>query len=508
MDFKTVKQTMMVNETVFNTTGEIPLDEDFVLPDFYPEINKILKCKAIARINSKCINGTSIELDGHICINLMYCDKNGCIKNYEHIVPFSKNIEANDSVSGGVVHAKVKTEYINCRAITERKATVHGAFNITVYVKNKRQHEVVVEIEDNTVQTNCNEYKFLNAVGSAEKNCVIEQELSLSHGQQVIDSIVRCDAYPVITEIKPIKNKASIKGNLTISVLYTSGKQCIPYKSVVPFSQFVDIQGISEECICTGKVHLCFLEVKPKSIDGEWRSMMLNAKLSVNVDTFCEGEVPVINDAYSTKYELDMNRFDINLEKIVGHISDNFMFKKTIDFSEGTLGNIIDVWSEIEVMNCILNDCMLVINGNITICALVYDNDGRVCYHEKKTEFNFEKNAEFACDGNIVCTPVLEPVSSSYTLLSDASLEYRSEYRINMSISEEKKISLLKDIATNEENIKKQNECSLIVYFASKGENVWEIAKRYNTDIYEMKTINSLNEECLICDKQLLIPII
>lgn len=509
MDFKTVKQTMTVNESVFSATGEIPVDEDFVLPDFYPEITKILKCKAIARVASKGANGRAAEIDGHICITLLYCDKNGCIKNYEHIASFTKTFDTTEDVSGGIVYCKIKPEYINCRAITERKASVHGAFSVMVQIKLKKQHEVIVAVDEESVQTNCSECSFLNAVSSAEKNYVIEQELVLSDGHQTIDSILRCDAFPVITEIKAVRNKAAVKGNLTVSVLYSSGKQCVPYKSVIPFSQFVDVQGISEDCVCTGKVQLCFLEVKPKSVDGEWRSMTLNAKLAIGVETFCEGEVPVINDAYSTKYELEMEHLGVNLEKIFGHISDNFMFKKTIELPEGTLGNVIDTWSEIEVENCSFNKGTVTVKGYITVCLLVYDNDGRVCYHEKKSDFSFEKATDYSCNGKLVCSPVIEPVTASFAILSDTSLEYRIEYRINLSLCEEKKVSLLTKIIPHDETLKKKSkDCSMVIYFANRGENIWDIAKKFNADLTDMKIINSLEGDLLGADRQILIPLV
>lgn len=508
MDFKTVRQTMTVNETVFNATGEIPVDEDFVLPDFYPEIIKVLKCKAVARVASKGTNGTTAQIDGHICITLLYCDKNGCLRNYEHIAPFSKVFEANEDISGGIVKCKIKPEYINSRAVTERKAAVHGAFSVSIQVKVKKQHDIIVDIDDDTVQTSRGEYSFLNAISNAEKNYVIEQELELSGGQQTIESIIRCDAFPVITEIKAVRNKAAVKGNLTVSLLYSDGKQCIPYKSVIPFSQFIDIQGISEECVCTGKVQLCFLEVKPRSIDGEWRSMMLTAKLSISVETFCEGEVPVIKDAYSTKYELEMERRGISLEKILGHISDSFMFKKTIELPRGALGSVIDTWSENEIESCTFNNGVVTVKGYITVCILVYDKDGRAGYFEKKEEFTFEKSTDYSFDGALICSPVIEPVTSSYAILSDTNLEYRIEYRINLSLCEEKKVSLLTNISPCEGGVKSKNDCSLIIYFAAKGENIWDIAKKYNTDLREMIKINSLEGELLGSDCQLLIPLI
>ncbi len=506
MDYKTVKQALSINETVFSTTGEIAVDEDFILPDFYPEVVKILKCKAQARVASKNANGTSVSLDGHICVDLLYCDKDGNLSSFQQVLPFSKSFDTEVDVTGGCVSCKIKTDYLNCRAVTERKIAIHSALSVSLILKTKKQHEVIVDVEDNTVQTDKKELPFLNVIGSAEKGLLIEQELELSAGQQSVDSILRCEATPLITEIKAVRNKAAVKGNLTVSVLYSSGKQCIPYKSTVPFSQFIDIQGINEECICTGKVQLCYLEVKPRNVEGQCRSMSLCAKLNVSAETYCAGEVPIISDAYSTENELEMERTKVSIERVMGHLSDSFMVKKTFDFSPGTFGNIIDCWIDTEVDNCALTDSNVEIKGNLVLCILVFDADNRVCYHEKKTDFSFLKATDICCEGKLIFEPVIEPITSSYTILTDSSLEYRVEYRINVSMREERTVSFLTNIA-GEAKVKKDDNISMVMYFAKKGESVWEIAKKYSADIKSMRITNELDTERLECDKRILIPL-
>ncbi|MEE0839883.1 MAG: DUF3794 domain-containing protein, partial [Acutalibacteraceae bacterium] len=364
-----------------------------------------------------------------------------------------------------------------------------------------------VDIEDDTVQTDKKEVPFLNVIGSAEKGLLIEQELELSAGQLSVDSVLRCEATPLITEIKAVRNKAAVKGNLTVSVLYRSGKQCVPYKSTVPFSQFIDIQGINEECICTGRVQLCYLEVKPHNVEGQCRGMSLCAKLNVSAETYCAGEVPVINDAYSTQNELEMQKAKVSIERVMGHLSDSFMVKKTFDFSPGTFGNIIDCWTDTEVDSCTFSQGNIEIKGNFLLCVLAFDADNRVCYHEKKSDFSFVKASELNCEGKILSEPVIEPVTCSYTILTDSSLEYRVEYRLNVSLREERTLSLLTHIAGEAKAIKDEN-ISMVMYFAKKGESVWDIAKKYSADIKSMRTTNDLNTEQLDCDKRILIPLI
>ena len=511
MDFKTIKQPLVVNETVYSQNAELPLDSDFTLPDFCPDIVKILKCSVLARVTSKSISGQNVCVDGHISVNILYCDKNGCVNNYEHILPFDKLFDTGMDISGANIECVIKNEYINSRAVTERKVSVHGALLICVKITLPKKYDVIADIENEKVQIDRKEFPSLNAIGSAEKYFLIEEELALSAGQQSIDSVLRCEANPVISEIKAVRNKASVKGNLTVSVLYSTGggKQCVVYKSVLPFSQFVDIQGISEDCICTGKAQLCFLEVKPKVTDNECRSMMLSARIALVAETFCDSEIPVIFDAYSTEHELSMKHSKIKIEKVVGHINDTFMFKKSFDFSEGSIGNIIDSWFETEINEYSCEQGKLLVKGSINLCILTFDTESKVAYFEKKADFCYEKNIDFKIDGNLVCAPVMEPVTSSFTILSDSCVEYRVEYRVNLSLREEKSVPVLTDIAYDEKNLKSKNsECSMVLYFAECGEKIWDIAKQYNSDVAQVKEINEITDDIINMPKRLLIPLL
>ena len=48
MEEKIIKTNVLVNDVLFNETAEQPIDVDFSLPDFCPDISKILKCRAVS----------------------------------------------------------------------------------------------------------------------------------------------------------------------------------------------------------------------------------------------------------------------------------------------------------------------------------------------------------------------------------------------------------------------------------------------------------------------------
>ena len=100
MDNKALKTGVYYNENIFNEICEQPVDVDFTLPDYCPDISKIFKCKAVTRITSKGINGNNITVDGNVLITLLYCDNANNLCSYEYAYPFSKIKELPNECDG------------------------------------------------------------------------------------------------------------------------------------------------------------------------------------------------------------------------------------------------------------------------------------------------------------------------------------------------------------------------------------------------------------------------
>ncbi|MEG0978834.1 MAG: LysM peptidoglycan-binding domain-containing protein, partial [Oscillospiraceae bacterium] len=58
----------------------------------------------------------------------------------------------------------------------------------------------------------------------------------------------------------------------------------------------------------------------------------------------------------------------------------------------------------------------------------------------------------------------------------------------------------------NEEQGKKKQKAALTIYFSQGGENVWDIARRYNTTVEAIMRENSLADEQVSEKAMLLIP--
>ena len=84
------KSPISVSEIVYRQNIEHSIDTDFTLPDYCPDISRVLKCRIKPRIISKAFNSSQITIDGNVSFNLIYADEENKICNYEWVFRFPR----------------------------------------------------------------------------------------------------------------------------------------------------------------------------------------------------------------------------------------------------------------------------------------------------------------------------------------------------------------------------------------------------------------------------------
>lgn len=507
MEHKNLKTNVFSLETVFNDSAELPLDVDFTLPDYYQDVSKILKCRAVPRIASKSISGSNVSVEGTVTVTVIYCSEDNCLNSYEYCYPFSKNFDIGANADGTVVNVKTKCEYINCRAVTSRKIDIHGAVGVYVTVERRKLTEIVSDVDCGDIELLCGNMPATVPMGCAEKYVTVEEEIELGSGQPDIRCLIRYDAQASITESKILAGKSVVKGEMNIKLLYSPENSLVQVvRYTAPFSQLIEIDGMTDNCNCESKVYIAQLEIKPRvSASGECRSFMLNAKLLITSECFCNDDVAAVLDAYSRKFEADISKKDVCFNKICEKINETFNCKKNLEFSDGELSSVSDMWCDVKTENVRFDEEGIIINGVVTAFIIALDNDGAPSFYEKAVDFKYTHpiNSE---NQNFKCSPDISVLTSNYTLTGPDSMELRVDLNISAAVYECNNIPLIVDIKLKDEPIKKGNRGAMTAYFASAGENIWDIARRYCADLQELKQINDITENELSEDLMILVP--
>lgn len=510
MELKIVKQDVSVNEKVFEAAAEQSIDLEITLPDYYPKINKILKCKAVPRIVSSNINGQMLSNECTVNISLFYCGEHGEIFSYEYVMPFCKNFECNGDISDGIPHCTVVEEYLNCRLSSDNKIELHGAVGFCAEIFKKKKLSVISDVDGGCVMQKRAFAPATTVVGTSEKYINIEEELELSSGQPSVNNIIRYCVKAVNRECSIINGKIAVKGEMRVFVLYCGENSETPQKfqTIVPYSKIMEIDGVTDECICACEARVCSLEIKPRTaITGQTRSLSFNAKLLLSAKASCNNDIPVICDAFSTKYESEVKIKEMVFEKIHKTFNENFLCRKRLELGNDNIGNVIDIWCNPKIENCKTENNELHISGQAQICILAYDSENNPTYIERMADFEYKSNFENAI-GQTKCVADVSENKISFTIIGNNCIEVTAELTVNAAVYVLNKTALVESVSVDDKMLKSDDDgTALIIYYGKTGDSLWDIARKYNSSPDEIAEINSIDAPELTCEKTLLIPV-
>ena len=162
--------------------------------------------------------------------------------------------------------------------------------------------------------------------------------------------ILRSELSFIPDDSRAIENKLMLKGEAVLKVLYITDIESGSQDTMsfnIPVSQIIDVPGIDEGTVNDISVDVMSYDISLKSEFDEGSTLLnLDARLCACVRAFEDREIVIIDDAYSTEYELE-----------TGYRTESFMRLASLcDMTQSITGNIntdgsgitrvIDLWCE------------------------------------------------------------------------------------------------------------------------------------------------------------------
>ena len=505
MDINLTRHSIFTEETLFSERAEAPIECSIVVGG---KINKLIKCCYRSTVSSKSASDRTITVDGTVSVCIIYLDSDNNLCNHEHTLPFSKQLQAMKDLSSGRIFVEISDERLGASVSGENRVTVSGTICLDIQVKNHIEQQVICDIDCSSIEQLRSSAELTCPMGYGEKNLIAEEEISIGNGQPSVECLIRHNATAKIDECKIIGNKVMVKGSVNIYVLYlpknASRPQC--FEESFPFSQLIEVDNINDDCKCDAKADIVFCELKPTaSVDGDIRTFSVSIKLAISVKSYCDDVVPVLEDAYSTCGRYIAERCDFSFKKIKQNIAEEFIAKKNLEFTDGAIGSVIDLWCDIKNKNVHFEKDIMKVTGSLTVNLMAYDVDGVPACYERPIEFEYVYKLDelYCCPSATVCLTINRP---SYTLMGENTVSVSAEVGINATIYDSVKKTLLCDIVETEAQSKSKGSCSIVLYFASEGEKVWDIARRYNSSVGEIKELNSITDDVIDAPTKVIIP--
>lgn len=488
------------------TDGSADCDFDFhiTLPQYMDDLLKIVKSSAVPYITGYEKTKNEIKFYGKTKIDIIYISSNdNCIKTYSCDEDFSKTVSINlDLPDNSAVKYKTIKKYDSTRMINQRRIDIHSSFSIDYFVFSKYECEIISDC--NNLKKNILNTKKLNYCACATEKIDFCEQIGNTEENVKIKSIINTFSNVNLKEINIVQDKALIKAQLRISVIYTiddNDESINKFSTLIDINKIIDVSGIDEKslCICNLDVQNICTTAKADE-NGELKIFEVAGRIGVNFDAFCEENENFIIDAYCPGKNISCEFETINNGCLIAKIKDKTLFKSVVSFDSIDISEICDL-----TVNCIKTeikcDSTVKIKAKLMIEIIYKSTDGNMMFAKTTEDLEYDTSIN---EKNISGLSNIEFLSFDYIIKSQNKIEIRLDSSIDAILCKKNNIKALKSFSDTDD--KTIETPALVIYFANEKDNVWNIAKKFSSDVDLIIKENDLTSDIIESKRILMIP--
>ncbi|MGN0468696.1 MAG: SPOCS domain-containing protein [Acutalibacteraceae bacterium] len=508
MNIELKKENICTAKTVSEPNCVQNIDLEINLPDYCTDIKRILRCFVIPSINSVQTTGDRVSAKGDVVIRLVYIGEGEKIDCYEQSVDLSVFADVKNMPENPVVSAKAQTRFVNCRAASQRRFIVGSSVAVcfSVFCCDETAVCSGADFDGLEMKKDCIDAVGKSVIGA--KTFDVSETVSLDDSKKSIGRIIGCSSFVKIESLKAVSGKVLVKGELEILITYCADTKERSIEKIVhtmPISQIVEVPGIDDTFELESELFVCALAAEAKSdSSGSDRLLETAAKISAVIKGTKQCSVSFITDCYYTKSESKAEYRTAQFLRPVGNIEKMQKVSVVPDLASQNAKNVLDV--HMLSSSCSVSHSGNSLNGkgSVLLGLLFEDNKGKIQYAERNADFDFSGELKEKCD-KISCKPCVHIRNLSAAVNGD-----KITVSFDAAVSGKVYSIILKQVlesVTADENSKKiASDAALTVYYCSKGESLWDIAKRYNTSEKSIREENELDCDFISEDRMIIIP--
>lgn len=468
-------------------TAEHIATADIMLPDYYPEIFRVLTLKASPYIAKISVKEGKTVLYGNIDFNLFYVTEEGT-----SLCAFQTRQDFQAQFEGEFENcfAEVTEEYSICRTTGKRRATFKTALKVSLCRYGEKTFETVTPTD---IICKMQRVGYSFPISSFRKQFRLTSRIDMPKGAvaPTVSRIILQNG-----EMKVIKGRGIAKGELELKMLCLTEEGCpIEQGYKLQFSQIIDAEGCAEgdsgifNLSATDFQTDCRLDAEAGYCDVELAMCIAGLFYRNKTDS-----LPI--DCFCPKGNVEITRKELTAKTILPTVYDSLSQSYSL---EDLQGDICHCFAAVKTDSITCLNRTISVSGGITLGILWRDADGVYQYSEKNLPFENNLAADVSegdsANGIIRCTAVKQ-------LPAEKGAELKISLQCIFYPTAKIQGDYITDVTVTKTDMPTPRLC---VCFADKGENVWDIAKEYRVSPERICRLNDLEDEVIAHSTVLLV---
>ncbi len=474
------------------TSAESSVEGEVILPDYCPNIMRVVRTKARPYIVSKTSRSERYCIEGYVEFSVLYTsEEDGSLKSVMHALPFSHTFET-DVNETTFTHLTATVTSVNTRALSPQKLYLRAVLQLNLLISCEIQAEIATSdgAPKGVWMKKEDAIESCAVVCKGQKPVKVSDEISLA--PKKCDKILGYDATFVQTDKKLLTGKMITKADMTLKILYSDAETGLPatVERTVPVSQAVDIETANENTTCSVEYSLrdCKIEVL-ESGDGA-TDIAYEAEVCAEVQGLKTSIVEYCSDAFSETDELKIACADITTAKCY-QVNCCGTARETIQ--TGYYDKIFSISIDPVITSETLNTdygC-LTVEGEFVCDIILTDAEKDFRCIEKSLPFSFTVTLP-GCSGNVKSAAEICVKNFAFVENDAQSIEVRVDYCYDGIVFCSCTCNMLTGVESSGAR-STDDRSEMVLYFAEKDESVWGIAKKYAVSPDKICSVNNID---------------
>ncbi len=482
------------NETVtallYDGAPSNEVSGEFSLPDYLPDVRRILRVTAEPRVTGRYMNGERMELEGNVDVTLLYASEENTVHSYVGTIPFSHNISIPHQDETTVITAHLTAEHPSCRLSGPRKCTLRCRVRAAVRALTE------VSVAPDTSMLPAEETLCTQSVTRPACRMLSASRDDLRYAEDIptdapLNEVLLCTVTPCIVECRAASDRIIVKGDFCIRAFCAFSESTddrITYRPLerrIPFSEELTCEGLPEDLTQLRiQPDLTVTAVTP-TITAEGRNLGVDFSAECAVLCMYEAPISVLTDAFLPSADVRMEREEVPFCLPLSHTVLSHTVTGKIKHDPGDdIRDIIDCTAAPHVDRMVWESGQLQLTGTLDVCIIARTAAGTLL--PINDTLPITRSIDIPECSNLPQSELLcsvSPLVGNLSVHPDSDKEtYTVEATVQMTLDVVRRIvcSLPRTITVPQDTpVIAPSPYAAVLYYPTPGESVWEIAHRY-----------------------------
>lgn len=509
------RQTFRQSSQKSRAFTQITLDDDCIVKDNKPDLLKIIHTRGTIVFEDVKVSSQTVRVTGQLRFVVLYRSEDNRLESFTDSISFTEKMFMDDVEETDSVHLTGQLEDLNISMINSRKLAVRALLGIQAVCDKSVEEEVACAVEgEETVQQKSNPHQLLALAVTRKDLMRVHSDIPLPQSSPNIGRILYENADVRNREILCNGENIQIQGEAHIAVLYSSLEGKLEwYETTVPFSEMLEGAQMQSQPVSWVSCRLAEHELEPaEDYDGEMRAFGLNLVFDVNIRLWEEKTLEVLEDVYALDANLVSQRENVCIWKLLVKNEAKLRVAQQMKLADGQEKILQLCASEgnVDIDHVELMENGMQVEGILTVHILYATTDDNfpIAHTQEQVPFTQVIDVQGLHAQQPGISYELEPSVDqlAVNLLDNERFEIKAVISLSALVLQEDCFEKIVEIIKEPlDAIELMQQPGMTGYVVQKGEQLWDIARRFHTTEKQIMETNGRSQQAVQEGEKLLI---